>query len=45
MTVTEHWQYLNLNRNSFFILFPAKAVVGNMEIISNLLCVRLKETC
>jgi len=28
------WQYLNLIRNSFYILFPAKSIVSCRQIIS-----------
>jgi len=27
MTLTQQWWYLNLTRNSFYILFPAKGIV------------------
>jgi len=28
VTLTQQWQYLNLTRNSFYILFPAKCIVS-----------------
>jgi len=28
MTLTQQWQYLNLTRNGFCILLPAKGIVG-----------------
>jgi len=45
MMLREKWQYQNLTRNSFCILFPAKGVVSYRQIISSRLYVRLKETC
>jgi len=44
MTLTQQWRYLNLTRNSFYILFPAKGIVSYRQIISNRLYVRLKGT-
>ena len=37
--------HYDITRNSFFILFPAKCIVSNREIIFSLLYVRLKGTC
>ena len=34
MTLTHHWWYLNLTRNSFYILFLAKGIVSDRHIIS-----------
>jgi len=45
MTLTQQWRYLNLSRNSFYIYFPAKGIMGDREINYNILCVRLKGTC
>jgi len=45
MTLTQQWRYLNLARNSFFILFPAEYIVSYRQIISSRLYVRLKGTC
>jgi len=36
------WRYLNLTRNSFDILFPAKGIMSYRQIISSSLYVRLK---
>jgi len=38
MTLTQQWRYLNLNRNSFHILFPVRGIVGYRQIISSRLC-------
>jgi len=35
MMLTQQWQYLNLTKNSFYIIFPAKGVVSYKQIISN----------
>jgi len=43
MRLTQHWRYVNLTRNSFYILFPTKGVAS--YIISSRLCVRSKGTC
>jgi len=43
MTLTQHWGYLNLTRNRFYLLFLAKVVVGYSQIISSRLCVRLNQ--
>ena len=45
MTQTQQWRYVNLARNSFYILFPAKGVVSYALIISSRLNVRSKGTC
>ena len=42
MTLTQQWRYLNLTRNSFYILLPAKGIVSYRQIISSHLYVRLK---
>jgi len=42
MTVTQQWPYLNLTRNSFSILFPAKGMVSDKQVISSRLYVRFK---
>ena len=39
MTLTQQWQYLNLVRNSFYILFPAKDISSYRQIISSRLYV------
>jgi len=44
MTLTQQWQYLNLVRNSFYILFPAKDISSYRQIISSHLYVHLKGT-
>jgi len=44
MTPTKQWGYLNLNRNSFYILFPTKVIMSYGKIISSGLYVRLKGT-
>jgi len=41
MMLTQQWRYLNLTRNSFYILFPAKGIVSYRQIISSRLYVRL----
>jgi len=41
MTLTQQWQYLNLVRNSFYILFPAKDISSYRQIISSRLYVHL----
>jgi len=45
VTLTQQWRYLNLTRNSFYILFPAKGIVSYRQIISSCLCICLKGTC
>jgi len=42
MMLTQQWRYLNLIRNSFYILFPVKDIVSYRQIISSRLYVRLK---
>jgi len=41
----EKMAVLNLTRNRFYILFPAKGIVSYKKIISSLLYVRLKGIC
>jgi len=43
MTLTQQWRYLNLTRNRFYILLPAKCVVTYRQIISRRLYIRLKK--
>jgi len=45
MTLTQQWRYLNLTRNSFYILFPSKGIVSYRQTISRRFYVRLKRTC
>jgi len=45
MTLTLQRRFLNLTRNSFYILFPAKGVVGYMPIMLGRLYGRLNGTC
>jgi len=45
MMLMQQWQYLNLVRNTFYILFLAKCIVSNMQIISSRLYVLFGETC
>jgi len=45
MTLMQQWRYLNLTRNSSYILFPAKGIVSYWQIISCRLSVHLKGTC
>jgi len=45
MTLTQQYRYLNLTRNSFYILFLVKDVVSYTQIVSSSLYVRLKGTC
>ena len=33
--LTQQWRYLNLSKNSFYILFPAKGFVSSGQIISS----------
>jgi len=33
--LTQQWRYLNLSKNSFYILFPAKGIVSSGQIISS----------
>ena len=42
ITTLTQWRYLNLSKNSFYILFPAASFVQK-EIFSNLFYVRLKK--
>ena len=42
MTLTQQWRYLNLPRNSFYILYPAKGIVSYWQIISSHVYVPLK---
>jgi len=44
MTLTQQWWYLNLTRNSFHIIFPAKGIMSFRQGISSRLCVHL-QTC
>jgi len=37
--LTQQWRYLNLSKNSFYILFPAKGFVSSGQIISSRLWV------
>jgi len=43
--LTQQWQYLNLTKNRFYILVPAKGVASYRQTISSHLCVYLKGTC
>jgi len=43
MTLTQQRSYLNLTRNSFYILFRGKGIVSYRQIISSLVYVPLKE--
>jgi len=45
MMVTQQEQNLNLTRNSFYVLFPAKGMMGYRQTISSCLYDRLKGTC
>jgi len=45
MTLTHQWRYLNLTRNSFYILFLAKDMVSFRQIISGRRYGHLKGTC
>jgi len=45
MMLKQQWQYLNLTRNSFCILFLAKGIMSYRQIISSHLYVHLKGTC
>jgi len=45
MTLTQQRRYLNLTRNSSYIIFPAKGIVSYNKIISNRLSVHMKGTC
>jgi len=45
MTLTQQWRYLNLTRNSLYILFPAKDIMSYWQFISSFLYVRLKRAC
>jgi len=44
MTLTQQWGYLNLTRNSFYILFPAIGMMSYRQIISSRLYVLLEGT-
>jgi len=35
MTLMQQWQDLNLTRNSFYILFPAKGIMSYRHVISS----------
>jgi len=39
MSLTQQWWYVNLTRNSFYILFPAQGIMSYRKIISNRLCI------
>jgi len=43
MTLMQQWRYLNLTRNSFYILFLAKGMVTYRQIVSSRLYVRFKK--
>jgi len=43
MTLSQQWRYLNLTRNSFYILFLAKCIMSYRQIISNRLYIRIKK--
>jgi len=43
MTLTQQWQYLNLTRNTFHILFSAKGIMSYRQIISSRLYVCSKK--
>jgi len=45
MPLTKQWRYLNLTRNSFYILFLAKGIASYKKIISSRLYVCRKGTC
>jgi len=45
MALTQQWKCLNLTRNSFYILFPAKVIVSYRQVISSRFYVRLNKTC
>jgi len=45
MMLTQTWRYLNLTRNSFYILIPTKGIGSYRQIISSRLCLSLKGTC
>jgi len=45
ITLTQQWRYLNLTRNSLYILLPAKGTMSYKQIISSRFYVRLKGTC
>jgi len=40
--VTQQWRFVNLTRNSFYVLFPEKGIVSYRQIISSRLYVSLK---
>jgi len=44
MTLTQQWWYVNLIRNTFYILFSVKCIMSYRQIISNHLYVLLKGT-
>jgi len=44
MTLTQQWRYLNLTRNSFFVLFPVKRIMSYRHTISSRLYVLSKGT-
>jgi len=43
MTLTQQWRYLNLGRNGFYNLLPAKGIMSYRQIMSSRLYVRLKQ--
>jgi len=45
MTLTQQWRYLNLTKNSFYILNLAKCIVSYRQTISSRPYVRLKKAC
>jgi len=45
MALTQLWKYLNLTRNNFYILFPAKGIVSYRSVISSRFYVRRNRTC
>jgi len=45
MMLMQQWRYLNLTRDMFYILFPAKGIVSCRQIIYSHLYVRLNGTC
>jgi len=40
MILTQQWRYLNLTRNSFTSLFPAKGIMSYRQTISSRLYIR-----
>ena len=45
MTQQCECRYLNLTTNSSYILFPAKGIVSDRQIISIRLCICVKRAC